>query len=129
MIDIAAEFRVYVVDASVRAVCQVCCPRLRAVCLVSWVCDACGQYGRKSDAPGPEALLRSTVDDAVSILAGSSESLAGCAVDFAVLKSGDTCLVEVNDGVFTGQYDGVTDDDFCAMYVARWRELLKRRAD
>jgi hypothetical protein len=118
---------VYVVDASVRAVCQVCsgCARC-AVCLA---CDTCGQYGRKSDAPGPEALLRSTVDDAVSILAGSSESLAGCAVDFAVLKSGDTCLVEVNDGVFTGQYDGVTDDDFCAMYVARWRELLQRRAD
>jgi hypothetical protein len=69
------------------------------------------------------------VDDAVRVLAGSSESLAGCAVDFAVLNSGDTCLVEVNDGVFTGQYDGVSDDDFAAMYVARWRELLRLHAE
>ncbi len=63
------------------------------------------------------------------ILASSSESLAGCAVDFAVLKTGETCLLEVNDGVFTGQYDGVTDDDFAAMYVARWRELVKLKAE
>ncbi len=46
-----------------------------------------------------------------------------------MLKTGDTCLLEVNDGVFTGQYDGVTDDDFAAMYVARWRELLKLKAE
>ena len=71
---------------------------------------------------------RQIVADAVRVLAGSSERLAGCAVDFAVLRSGETCLVEVNDGVFTGQYDGVSDDDFAAMYIARWNQLLTLRA-
>jgi hypothetical protein len=66
-----------------------------------------------------EVLHIPSVEDAVRVLSCSSESLASCAVDFAVLKSGDTCLVEANDGVFTGQYNGVSDDDFAAMCVAR----------
>ncbi len=75
-----------------------------------------------------EAPHNPSVADAVRVLSCSSECLAGCAVDVAVLKSGDTCLVEVNDGVFTGQYGGVSDDDFAAMYVARWQQILKQSA-
>ncbi len=80
------------------------------------ISDVSAQYGKKSCSPGEEALHVPSVADAVRVLSCSSESLAGCAEDFAVLKSGDTCLVEVNDGVFTGQYDGVSDDDFAAMW-------------
>jgi hypothetical protein len=56
-----------------------------------------------------------TVLEAVRVLAASGERLAGCAMDFAVLRSGETCLVEVNDGLFTGLYDGVSDSDFADM--------------
>ena len=64
------------------------------------------------------------VHDAVRILAASAEQLAGCGMDFAVLRSGVTCLIEVNDGVFTGHYEGLSGKDFTDMYVARWRQLL-----
>ena len=116
VIDIVAEFRVYVVNGTIRAVCQA-----RAIINLArhHHSDVSAQYGKKSCSPGVEALHMPSVADAVRVLSCSSESLAGCAVDFAVLKSGDTCLVEVNDGVFTGQYDGVSDDDFAAMYAQR----------
>ena len=60
-----------------------------------------------------------TVADAVRVFASCSERHAGCAVDFALLSSGETCEVEVNDGEFTAKYDVDFDDDFAAIYVAR----------
>ena len=51
------------------------------------------------------------VKEAARILFESDESLNGCAIDFGIIKKDDsyvTILVEVNDGIFTGYYEGVS---------------------
>lgn len=45
------------------------------------------------------------------------------AVDFGVLDSGTTALIELNDGFSVGAYDGVTAEVYWDLIATRWREL------
>lgn len=56
-------------------------------------------------------------------LAAAGEAYAGYAIDFGVLKSGETTLVEMNDGFAVGAY-AIGAKDYTNMIIARWEELL-----
>ena len=108
VVDMVAEYRVYVVEGVVRAVCH---------------------YKGDPDAD----LDRQVIQDAAATLWESEEGkhLAGCSLDFAVVrpKDGDgeevvTALIEVNEGFSLGAYDGVSAQDYTDMLVARWRVLM-----
>ena len=45
-------------------------------------------------------------------------------MDFGILSSGETCLVEVNDGYSLGRYDGISGADYTDLLIARWRQLV-----
>lgn len=49
---------------------------------------------------------------------------AGYAIDFGVLSTGETALVEVNDGFSIGAYDHVTAQTYWAVIQARWQQLI-----
>lgn len=49
---------------------------------------------------------------------------AGYAVDFGVLSTGETALVELNDGFSIGAYDHVAAVDYWAVIQARWQQLI-----
>lgn len=111
VVEIVSEYRVYVVEGHVRAVCN---------------------YLGSKDA-GP--LDMSVVNDAVRILSESDQyrDLTGCGLDFAVLrKHGSdseqtliTSLLEVNDGYSLGAYEGLSGKDYTDMLLARWSSLMK----
>lgn len=63
------------------------------------------------------------IEEAIHRLAEAGEAYAGYAIDFGVLSSGDTALVEMNDGFSVGAY-GIGADDYTRMVLARWDELL-----
>ncbi len=110
LVDMLAEFRVYVVDGAVRAICQY------------------------RGAGGALAQLdEALVKQAVQTFAASAEGAhvrSGCAMDFAVVRDAGsgaltTCLVEVNDGFSLGRYAGVSGRDYTDLLVARWAELMR----
>ncbi|MCR5167532.1 MAG: ATP-grasp domain-containing protein [Oscillospiraceae bacterium] len=47
---------------------------------------------------------------------------AGCALDFGVTDTGDTCLIEMNDGYSIGCY-GLDPVEYAKLLSARWAEL------
>lgn len=49
---------------------------------------------------------------------------AGYAVDFGVLTTGETALVELNDGFSIGAYDGIPCDLYWQVIYSRWKELI-----
>lgn len=63
-----------------------------------------------------------TVREAVRVLEASGEATAGYGVDFGVLATGETALVEWNDGFSLGAY-GLEREAYLALTVARWCEL------
>jgi hypothetical protein len=103
LVEMAAEWRVYCVDGAVRASCRY-----------------------KGDLPLDDAVVR----HAVATLFASEEGrqLAGCAIDFAVIRKPDgtlvTGLVEVNDGYSLGAYEGLSAADYTDMLIARWAQLV-----
>ncbi len=69
------------------------------------------------------AIDRVVVERAIADLAGSGLALAGYGIDFGVLATGQTALVEANEGYALGAY-GIDGDLYAALTFARWRELL-----
>ncbi|BAY12884.1 ATP-grasp domain-containing protein [Calothrix sp. NIES-2098] len=63
------------------------------------------------------------VHRAIKTLDNAGESYAGYAIDFGVLDSGETALVEMNDGFAIGAYN-INCKDYTDMILARWEELL-----
>ncbi|NMO19135.1 ATP-grasp domain-containing protein [Pyxidicoccus fallax] len=63
-----------------------------------------------------------TVGEAVRLLESSGEATAGYGVDFGVLATGETALVEWNDGFSLGAY-GLERGHYADLTVARWCEL------
>lgn len=53
---------------------------------------------------------------------------AGYAIDFGVLSTGETALIEANDGFSVGAYDQVSARDYFEMTASRWRELASGSA-
>ncbi|BAT51848.1 hypothetical protein NOS3756_07780 [Nostoc sp. NIES-3756] len=60
---------------------------------------------------------------AIQALDDAGESYAGYAIDFGVLDSGETALVEMNDGFAIGAYK-IDQKNYTDMILARWEELL-----
>ncbi|NWK57718.1 ATP-grasp domain-containing protein [Verrucomicrobiaceae bacterium N1E253] len=63
------------------------------------------------------------VEQAIKDLDQASESYAGYAIDFGVLSSGETALVEMNDGFSVGAYS-IDKSKYTDMTISRWEELL-----
>jgi hypothetical protein len=63
------------------------------------------------------------VEAAIRRLTDAGEAYAGYAIDFGVLSSGETALVEMNDGFSVGAYS-IGSDDYTRMILARWDQLL-----
>ena len=66
------------------------------------------------------------VHHAIKTLDNAGESYAGYAIDFGILDSGETALVEMNDGFSIGAYK-INRKDYTDMILARWEELLSQR--
>jgi hypothetical protein len=70
------------------------------------------------------APAESTMKQAVAAFAASEEALDGCGIDFGVLDSGETALVEINEGYGLGAY-GVDGKSYTDLLIARWTQLTK----
>ena len=101
--------------------------------VVSWVSEyrvyvASSQIrGISYYAGNPEVLIDiGTVKCAIKALDNAGEAYAGYAIDFGVLESGETALVEMNDGFAIGAYN-IDSENYTEMILARWEELLSER--
>jgi hypothetical protein len=64
-----------------------------------------------------------TVRRAIAAFRLSGEAPAACALDFGVLSTGQTALVEVNDAYAIGAYK-IGAESYTDLLFARWQELL-----
>lgn len=111
MVEFVSEYRVYVVNGAIRAVCHYLGPK----------------------GPNAPQLDMKGIEEAVHILCSSEEGRdlrAGCGIDFAMMrKKGETqlvtALVEVNEGISLGQYEGLSNKDYTDMLIARWAQLVR----
>ena len=72
----------------------------------------------------PDVLIDiKKVQQAIKSLDDAGESYAGYAIDFGVLDSGETALVEINDGFAIGAYN-IDRKNYTDLILARWEELL-----
>ncbi|MEM8641728.1 MAG: ATP-grasp domain-containing protein [Cyanobacteria bacterium P01_G01_bin.54] len=92
-----SEYRVYVVNSEIRGI---------------------DHYA------GDEAIAidRTIVQSAIAQLDAARESYAGYALDFGVLASGQTALIEMNDGFALGAYS-IDRRNYTDLLWARWLEL------
>jgi hypothetical protein len=95
-----SEYRVYVVHSEIRGV---------------------DHYAGNADVP----INLEEVRRAIQALDQAGESYAGYAIDFGVVASGQTALVEMNDGFAIGAYS-IDSKNYTDMIWARWEELLAR---
>ncbi len=63
------------------------------------------------------------VQQAIKSLDDAGESYAAYVIDFGVLDSGETALVEMNDGFAVGAYK-IDGKNYTDLILARWEELL-----
>ncbi len=54
---------------------------------------------------------------------------AAYAIDFGVLSTGETALIEVNDGFGVGAYDGIPAATYFQFVATRWKELARESND
>ncbi len=94
-----AEYRVYVIEDEVRAV---------------------DHYA--GDAAS--SLDLDVVREGIRLLAESGESYAGYGIDYGILESGQTALVELNDGFSLGAYS-IDSATYTDLLIARWEELVR----
>lgn len=71
-------------------------------------------------------LSQDTVLDALDVYRASGLAPAAFALDFGVLDSGETALVEVNDGYALGAYQ-ISGAIYTDLLFARWIELVGTR--
>lgn len=70
---------------------------------------------------GPDMAV---IREAVELLAGEPQTPAGYVIDFGVLDTGETALIEMNDGFSFGAYDDVSPEAYWDVTVGRWQELV-----
>jgi hypothetical protein len=70
-----------------------------------------------------DPLAFPSVDRMRAALAAFAERPIGFGMDWGVTSSGETLLIEVNDGYALGNY-GVAGADYTALIEARWRQLM-----
>lgn len=73
-----------------------------------------------------EPLKIPSVDEMTSALAAFDVAPVAYSMDWGVTTSGETVLVEVNDGAALGNY-GLNGRTYTTMIEARWRELMGLR--
>jgi hypothetical protein len=61
--------------------------------------------------------------EAVACFEASENAPAGYGIDFGVLRSGQTAMIEVNDGYSLGNY-ALSDELYADLIEARWTELM-----
>jgi hypothetical protein len=98
VVDWLSEFRVYVVDSEIREM-------------------AC-YHGDNCLMPS-ENIVESAIHD----LSQAGEAYAGYGIDFGVLSTGETALVEMNDGFALGAY-AISGENYGQLLIERWAELL-----
>lgn len=64
------------------------------------------------------------IQRACRALADAGQAPAGFVIDFGVLDTGQTALIELNDGFSFGAYDGLDAEVLFDVVNARWRELV-----
>lgn len=98
-VEFLTEWRVYVVDGRVRA--------------VRWAHE-----GNPELEPNHAEIERAVFEFKID------GSPAGYAIDFGVLSTGETALVEVNDGFSIGAYGNHLEGTYWDMLSARWQQLI-----
>lgn len=75
---------------------------------------------------GDPAVLPSqaTIDEAIRLYAASGEAPAAYGIDFGVLDTGETALVEANDGYSLGVYN-LEAGPYTQLLFTRWQQLLQ----
>ena len=79
------------------------------------------------DGDAAVALDRVVVTQAVADYRQSGEAPAAYGIDFGVLESGETALIEANEGYALGAY-GISGAAYTEMMFARWAQLLASSA-
>ncbi len=98
VVDWRAEHRVYVIDDKI--------------------------VGIDHYAGDPEATLDiGTVRAALAAYRGSGKAPSAYGIDFGLLATGETALVEANDGYALGAY-AVAAKPYADLLITRWRELV-----
>ncbi|CND59459.1 MULTISPECIES: ATP-grasp domain-containing protein [Yersinia] len=93
-----SEWRVYVVDNQVRYI---------ALC-----------EGDRAAVPEQRVI-----GSAVQMVANSATLPRSYAIDFGITDSGDTTLIEMNDGLAIGAYDSISPEIYFNLLLSRWQEL------
>lgn len=65
------------------------------------------------------------IETAVKVLSQTGIAPAGYVIDFGVLETGETALIEMNDGFSFGAYDDLPADVYWNVTVSRWFELTR----
>ena len=60
----------------------------------------------------------------IQMIRAWDDAPAGCAIDVGVVKSGATCLVEVNDGFALGDY-GLSGLTYFEVLMSRWEQMVR----
>ncbi len=98
VVEWISEYRVYIIDSEIRHIAH---------------------YDGDPDVP----ISMEVVKEAVESLDRSGESYAAYGIDFGVLKTWETALIEMNDGYALGAYK-MKDEDYGELIVKRWLELV-----
>jgi ATP-grasp domain, R2K clade family 2 len=73
-------------------------------------------------------LDRSIITEAITTYRSSGEAPAAYGIDFGVLATGETALVECNDGYALGAYQ-IAAPTYAELLFERWRELVSLSHD
>ena len=77
-------------------------------------------------AGDPKVVLDSAiVDAALAAFRASGEAPSAYGIDFGVLTTGQTALVEANDGYALGAYQ-ISAGAYTDLLLTRWNELISR---
>jgi len=79
------------------------------------------------DGDARDGVDEAIVLDAIAKLDAAGQSLAAYAIDFGLLSTGQTALVEMNDGFSVGTYREISAKDYTDFTVTRWSELSATR--
>lgn len=97
-----AEFRVYISKSEILAAC------------------------RYDDNPKEELEINmDVVRKAIVLLNESENAPTSYTLDFGLTKSGETALIEMNDGYALGKYKGISDKDYFNFIADRWYEITE----
>lgn len=66
-----------------------------------------------------------TVDNAIDDYENSGLAPKAYGIDFGVLDTGETALIEVNEGYSLGNY-GLDDKDYTELVETRWNEIVQK---